>query len=373
MKEIKNWTKWIYWFTFAVAVIFVYNTLDNFNDISNWIGKLISILMPFLLGILLAYIFYIPCKKIEGLYKKIKFRFMKKRARGLSVITVYIIALLLLALVIYIIIPALSKSIVELANNLPGYYQNAINYIDNLPDDSLIKRESIQEIIRNLQTIDITKILSFDNIYAYIKGVVGVASAIFSVFVTIIMSIYVLLERSQILEFLKKLNYALFKKETAKRIGNYFLKANDIFFKFISSQLLDAIIVGIIVSIAMWIMGIKYWVLLGFMIGLFNMIPYFGSIIAITIATIITVFTGGFSQAIWMLIVVIILQQLDANIINPRIVGNALKLSPILVIFSVTVFGAYLGILGMFLAVPIIAIIKILVNDFIEYRISKKT
>ena len=373
MKEIKNWTKWIYWFTFAVAVIIVYKTLDNFNDISMWFGKLLSILMPFLMGILLAYLFYIPCKKIEKLYKKIKFKIISKRARGLSVITVYILAVLLLMLVIYILIPALSKSIMELASNLPGYYQNAMNYINNLPEDSIVKKETIQEVIRNLQNIDITKILSLDNISAYIKGVVGVATSIFNIFVTIIMSVYILLERSQILAFLRKLNYALFKKETAKRIGNYFEKANEVFFKFISSQILDGIIVGFIVSIAMWIMGIKYWILLGFMIGLFNIIPYFGAIIAVAIATLITIFTGGFSKAIWMLIVVVILQQIDANIINPRIIGNALKLSPILVIFSVTVFGAYLGVLGMFLAVPIIAVIKILVNDFIEYRIEKKT
>ena len=119
-------------------------------------------------------------------------------------------------------------------------------------------------------------------------------------------------------------------------------------------------------------MKVKYAVLLGFLIGLFNLIPFYGSIVAIAIATIITIFTGGFTKAIWMLIVVVILQQLDANIINPKIVGNALKLSPILVIFSVTLFGAYFGVLGMFLAVPIIAVIKILVNDFIDYRIKNK-
>lgn len=372
MKEKRVWTKWLYWFTFAVAVIFVYKTLDNFNDISIGLGKLISILMPFFMGILLAYIFYIPCKQIEKLYKKIKPKFIKKRARGLSVITVYILAILILAIVINILIPALSKSIMDLANNLPTYYQNAINFVNNMPEDSLIKKESAQEIINNLQKIDITSIINLNNISDYIKGVMGVATTIFSVFVSIIMSIYILLERREILKFIKKVARALFKEETCKALDNYFIKANDIFFKFISSQILDGIIVGIIVSIAMWILGVKYWVLLGFMIGLFNVIPYFGAIIAVTIATLITVLTGGFSKAIWMLIVVIIIQQLDANIINPKIIGNALKLSPILVIFSVTVFGAYYGVLGMFLAVPLIAIIKILVNDFIEFRIKKK-
>ncbi len=372
MKGIKNWTKWIYWFTFAVAVIFVYKTLDNFNDIALWFKRLISILMPFVIGLLLSYLFYIPCRNIEKLYKKLKPKFIKNRARGLSIITVYILAVLVIVIVINLLIPALSRSIVDLANNLPGYYQNAINFVNDMPEDTLIKKESAQKIITSLQSIDITSIISMENVSDYIRGVMGVASTIFSVFVSIIMSVYILLERESILNFIRRLISALFKKETATAIDNYFMKANDIFFKFISSQIIDGIIVGIIVSIAMWILGVKYWVLLGFMIGLFNVIPYFGAIIAVTIATIITVFTSGFSKAIWMLIVVIILQQLDANIINPKIIGNALKLSPILVIFSVTVFGAYYGVLGMFLAVPLIAIIKILVNDFIDYKIKKK-
>ncbi len=372
MKEKRNWTRWIYWFTFAVVVIVVYKTLDNFNDISAAFRKLISILMPIFMGILLAYLFYIPCRQIEKLYRKIKPKFIKKRARGLSVITVYIIAILILVIVINILIPALSRSIIDLANNLPGYYQNAIDFVNNMPEDSFIKKESVQQVITSLQRIDITNIISIENLSDYIKGVMGVASTIFSIFVSIIMSVYILLERGEILRFIRRLIAALFKEETSTAIDNYFMKANNIFFKFISSQIIDAVIVGIIVSIAMWILGIKYWVLLGFMIGLFNIIPYFGSIVGVAIATVITVFTGGFTKAVWMLIVVIILQQIDANIINPKIIGNALKLSPILVIFSITVFGAYYGVLGMFLAVPIIAVIKILVNDFIEYRIKKK-
>ncbi len=119
MKGKKNWTKWLYWFVFAIAVIFVYKTLDNLNDISVGIGKLVSILMPFIIGILLSYIFYIPCRKIEQAYKKVKFKFIQKRARGLAVISVYILAVIVLVIIINILIPALSKSIVDLANNLP--------------------------------------------------------------------------------------------------------------------------------------------------------------------------------------------------------------------------------------------------------------
>lgn len=102
------------------------------------------------------------------------------------------------------------------------------------------------------------------------------------------------------------------------------------------------------------------------------MIPYIGAIIAVGISAIITLITGGISQAVWMLIVVIILQQIDANIINPKIVGQSLKMSPLLVIFAVTVGGAYFGILGMFLAVPVIAVIKILLEDYVDYKLAMK-
>ena len=146
----------------------------------------------------------------------------------------------------------------------------------------------------------------------------------------------------------------------------YYSKTNNIFYNYVSSQVLDAFIVGIIVSIAMCIMKVKYGIVLGFMVGLFNLIPYFGAIFGVGIAVLITVFTGGFTQALWTAVVTIVLQQIDANIINPRILGNSLSLSPILVIFGVTIGGAYFGVLGMFLGVPVIALLKIIITDKIQ-------
>ena len=160
----------------------------------------------------------------------------------------------------------------------------------------------------------------------------------------------------------------MFKENTYKSLGRYFNRTNEIFFNFIAGQVIDGFVVGVITSIAMLTMGVKYAVPLGFMIGLFNLIPYFGAIIAVIIATLITFLTGGLTQAIFMVIVVTILQQIDANIINPKIIGNSLEISQLLVIFAVTVGGAYMGVWGMFLAVPIIAVIKLFITDYIEYK-----
>lgn len=368
----KKWKQWVYWFTFAVAVIFVYKTLDSFDSIMNWLGDVIDLIMPFILAILVAYIFYIPSKKVELFYRKSKAKFIKNRARGLSVLTIYIIAILIITIVINFVMPSVSKSIVELFNSLPGYYESAIQYIDNLPPDSILNKIDIKGIISNLQNIDISQFFKIESITGYAKGVIDLAGIIFDLFVTIIVSIYLLLERTEILNFAKKLISSIFKSNVTKKINNYFRKTNEIFYKFIYSQVLDAFIIGILISIALSIMNVKYAVLLGLMIGIFNIIPYFGAIVASVIAIIITIFTGGFGQAVIMAIVVIILQQIDANIINPKIVGSSLKLSPILIIFAVTVGGAYFGILGMFLSVPIVAIIKILVLDYIELKSIKR-
>ena len=370
IKKFKGETKWFYWFTLLVAIVIVYKILDNFTGIGEWVAELIKVIKPFLMAILLAYLLYIPARKIEALYRKNGV--LSKKARGLSVATTYILAILIIALLIKILVPMLSDSIGELASNLPGYYDSAIKYIEELPEDNILKTEAVQNAIKKLQQIDIAKLLDLDNLAMYLEKVIGIANGIFSAFVTIVVSIYILLERAEIVNFVKRLNRSIFTEKKCQAIDKYFEKGNDIFFKYISGQIIDAIVVAIIMSVALTIMKVKYAVLLGFLIGVFNLIPYFGAIIAVIVACVITIFTGGFVQAIWVAVVLIILQQIDANIINPKILRDALEISKILIIFAVTVGGAYFGVLGMFLGVPAIAVIKMMIDDYIERNEKEK-
>ena len=227
---------------------------------------------------------------------------------------------------------------------------------------------SSKSIIENVKNIDIQQVLSlnYDKVLQYLQNILNVFYSIFDIFVSIVVSVYVLLQRSDIMRFFDKLAKRVFNKKTYEHINKYFGQANEMFFKFVGSQVIDAFIVGILTTIAMSIIGVKYAPLLGFMIGLFNLIPYIGAIVAVAIAILITFITGGWLQALIMAIVVIILQQIDANIINPRIIGNSLEISPLLVIFSVTVGGAYFGMVGMFLAVPVAAVIKLVLEDFVN-------
>ena len=371
MEEIKQgWKKRISWLLIALTVVIVYKMLDNFSNVTEWFGTFFRILKPFLAGLLISYILFMPCKKIEGALEKSKLKFVKKRARGLSVIATYIIFILIIIIIINCIFPILKESVVELVSNVPGYYETLVSKYKELPEDSVLKNDIIKDKMTELSNIDMKQFLSINNekIIEYVKNIINIFSGIFDVFVSIIVSVYILLQRTTIMRFLRRFARAIFKKNTYEAVNKYFTKANEVFFTFISSQLLDAVIVGILTTVAMLIIKVKYAPLIGFTIGLFNMIPYIGAIVAVGIGILITFITGGFGKAIAMAIVVIILQQIDANIINPKIIGVSLEVSPLLVIFSVTVGGAYFGIMGMFLGVPIAVVIKTILNDWIENK-----
>ena len=371
MDEIKsNWKKWLLWFLLSICVIIVYKIFDNFGNVQQWFGTFFRVLRPFLAGILISYILILPCRAVEKAYKKIKLKLISKHARALSVLTTYLSVILIITIIINFIFPILKDSIVELFGNMPGYYETVIHKIDELPEDSFLKGDIIKSIVTQIQNINVQQLLSLNNekIMQYVQNVFNVFSAIFDVFVAIVVSVYILLQRTAIIGFFKKLAKRIFNTKTFEHIDKYFGQANELFFKFVGSQVIDAIIVGILTTIAMSIIGVKYAPLLGFMIGLFNIIPYVGAIVAVAIAIIITFITGGLGQALVMAIVVIVLQQIDANIINPKIIGNSLEISPLLVIFAVTIGGAYFGIIGMFLAVPIAAVVKLIMEDFVEER-----
>ena len=377
MGNKKDFKKSIFWFIFALALIIAYKTIDSIAFAFEAIGSFFSIITPFIIAAAIAYMLYKPCKSIEATYESSKIKFLKKHKRGLAVLTVYFIVIIVLFIIINVIRPAITKSVMELASNIPGYYISAINFLKNLPEDTIWSQINIAGIVQNLEGFNIVETIlewvSLENVSEYIKGIVSAAGVVFDIFVIIVVSVYILLERGDIKSFITNLTNAVFEPETNKRLRELYLKTNNIFYNYVTSQILDGFIIGIVASIIMNIMGITYGTLLGFMIGLFNIIPYFGAIVAVVVAAIITIFTDGLSTALWMTLIIIIVQQLDANILNPKILGNSLQVSPILVIFATTVGGAYFGVLGMFLGVPVIVLIKIFVLDYINQKENLKS
>lgn len=370
-EKIMGTKRWIYWVSIGTILIIIYKFFDNFTGIGKWIANLFGVLAPFLVAILISYILYKPCSKIE---KKLKKKI--KHSRGLSIFIVYAIVFIFLFFILKFIIPVVINSIVDLVNNIQSYYNSIATNEIGESWAPFIKDNIIRPLVEYIQGLDFKYMLTPDKMLEYLSSAIGVVKTMFSFFIAIICSIYILDERERIVESINKFAKASMSEKGYRKFNRYFTSGNTIFFGFISSQFIDAIVVAILASITLLILKVKYAVLLGFVIGLFNLIPYFGAIVAIGIAGIITILTGGWKQALIMCIVVTIVQQLDANIINPRITGSKLNVSPLLIIFSVTIGGAYFGVIGMFLAVPVAVLIKLMVSDYIrnknlEYKNNK--
>lgn len=359
-EKILGTKRWIYWVSIGTVLIIIYKFFDNFSGIGKWIANLFGILAPFLVAIIISYVLYKPCSKIEKRLKK-----KLKHARGLSIFIVYAIVFVFLFLVLKFVIPVVINSVIDLVNNIQSYYNSITT--NEIGDGwaPLIKDNIIRPLVEYIQGLDFKYMLTPERMLEYLSSAIGVVKTVFSFFIAIICSVYILSERENIVGSIDKFAKATMSEKGYAKFNRYFTSGNTIFFGFLSSQFIDAIVVSILTSITLLILKVKYAVLLGFIIGLFNLIPYFGAIVAIGIAGIITILTGGWKKALIMVIIVTIVQQLDANIINPRITGSKLNVSPLLVIFSVTIGGAYFGVIGMFLAVPVAVLIKLMVSDYI--------
>ena len=371
-EKVLGTKRWIYWVSIGVVLILIYKLLDNFTGIGDWVGNLFSVLAPFIEGILIAYILYTPCKKIENILIKRKNKFIKKRARGISILVTYIIVFALIIWFMNVIIPTLVNSISDLIKNVQTYYNSVISDSPNYAITPFIQDNILKPVVEWIQNVDFESFFTIDRIKEYLSSAMGIIKGIVNIFIAVICSVYILAQRTRIVGFLNRLAKAMLTKKGYERFNRYFTNGNAIFFRYLSSQMLDGIVVAVITSIAMTIMGVKYSVLLGTLIGISNLIPYFGAIFGVAIAIIITILTGGWEQALIMAIVVIILQQIDANLINPRITSSSLKVSPLLIMFAVTVGGAYFGVLGMFLSAPIFTLIKVIVDDFVNERNKEK-
>lgn len=355
--------KWFYYLSLGIILIIVYKFFDNFTGIGRWLSKLMRILSPFLIGIVITFVLYLPQQGVE---KFLKEKCKMKKPRVLSITIVYVIVAMILFLLFRFILPILFESVTDLIEHLPDYYNSITNNQFEAGWAPQVQEKVIKPIIEYIQTIDFQSLFTSEKIQTYLQSVVGAAKGLASTFIAIVSSIYILARRESIVGFFDKFAKASLSKKGYYRFNKYFTNGADIFLKYISSQMIDACVVAIIMSIALSILKVKYAVLLGIIIGVFNLVPYFGAIVAVIAVALITILTGGWKQALITLIVTVILQQIDANIINPKITSSKLATTPLLVVFSVTVGGAYFGVAGMLIAVPVAVLIKLICTDYIE-------
>lgn len=363
MKKLKmNWNLWTEGLLFVITVILIYKVVANLQPIIQNIRSFLGVISPFIIGIIIAYFLNVPCNLVEKQISKVKYPFIVKRARIISVLAIYLGVILIIMLIFSYIFPIIIKNILEIARDIPSYHYDIIQWADlKATLESFLSTYSVQDILTHITT-------GIGSISGY---ALEMASRVINLFLSIIISIYTLLYKDLLIATIDRIAKLFIKNHSLEIIKSYLYQTNEIFYKFISTQFLDACILGVLATIILALIGVKYAVTLGILLGICNMIPYFGSMFASIVTVIITFLTGGATLAIITGISLLTLQLIDGNIIGPRLMGGALNMNPILIIFSITIGGAYFGVIGMFLSIPIAAMLKIIFNNFIEIREKK--
>lgn len=222
------------------------------------------------------------------------------------------------------------------------------------------------ETVRNLINEVLTAISG-----ALMKFVTNIGSSAITIITSFIINIYMLVEKDDILARGKRCIYAFFNEQNAKKFLHISTQANKIFKSFLNGKLLDSLIVGVICIIVFFIFKVPYAAFMGTIIGAFNLIPYFGPIIGSVPVLAVSFFVNP-SKALTALIIIIVVQQLDANFLDPRIVGGNIGVSPFWIITSVTVGGRLFGVPGMILGVPVVVLAKTIIEESVNIRLIEK-
>ena len=371
------------YFILAVAVIIIWHVIGSWEIFATGIGRFWGIITPFMYGLVVAYILNMPTSGIQRLLEKTGKPFIIKRSRGFAVLLLMLLLIALIALTLNLVIPIVYHSILLFINEFPTYQVGLLDFINRVnnwdfPDffgDVYIDADEIMHVLTGMLTgfVDEFDGENMANIAAVVSNVFGTMfSTVFQGILTTVSSIFLLLQRDTIIHFTRRLIAAFTAEKTNHFIMTYAGKLNFNFRMYIYTQTIDGMILGSLMTIVLAIAGSPFFLVLGLMLGIFNYIPYFGSIVGTSVALVVVAFTQGLGLASILMPVMFFIQQLDGNFIQPKLMGGSFSLSPLLIIVSVTIGGAYAGILGMLMAIPIVAVLKDMLDNAIVHYEQKR-
>ncbi len=364
---------------FGVILLILLFTIINIQDVTNFIGKILgtffSLISPLIIGLILAYLLD---PLVELLDKKLWSKRKKKSNRRLAAtaISFTIIIALLIGMGYSISLSLKNGEGFKLSHNLIKGMEEFIDNFTNIPDKLKFrlytsKTESQKdEIIDDIISITTSIVQKAGN--EIIASIAKIGGYIINIFVGIVISFYLLMDKHTMLEWWNKFIYAIFPISFTKKLKNLWENTDFVISGYIRGQLIDALIMGTLISIALLILNIDYAVIIGIISGFSNLIPMVGATVATIIAILVALASDTPIKALYALITLLILQQIDGNIIVPKVVGKNVNLHPLLVMLSLFMFGSLFGIIGMIVAVPITALIKHFVVQFINRRLEEK-
>lgn len=374
-----NWnTKYntmsMYAFIVAAAVILFYLAMTQIGLFTSKIGEVIGIMQPFIIGFSFAYLLNFVLKFYEN--KVFEYNWFKKiglkSKRGVGLLFTYATAFLVLGLFIQFVLPQLIDSIVGLVNDIPRYITNVTKLLEDIVKEFNVGDEYYSIIIDNVNNfINYVIKLGTDLLPVLGGALAAIASSIWNIILGIIISIYLLIDKEKFFALGKKVTYALLSESKAKTTINLTHRSNDTFGRFLSGKILDSAIIGVLTFAILTIFDMPYALLVSVIIGVTNIIPFFGPFIGAVPAFIIILFISP-PKALWFILIIIIIQQIDGNIIGPKILGDSIGISAFWILFSIMVAGKFLGFAGMIIGVPLFAVIYSLIKEYIEGKLKKK-
>ena len=362
---------WIIRFIFCIFVILAYNTINNFGIILSWFEKIINILTPFIIGGVIAFLLFPICKKTEILLLKTNKPFIIKRVRLFATLIVALMAVLLIMSILLLILPIIYESLTNFLNLVPKYLEGVQSFVN----ENLKNAGPVKEIINNIQNA--MSVNNFVNFFtsldynSYFDSITSILFGMFNLIIGAIISIYLLLERSVLKKALLRAARITFKSRTIARIRHLNLRIAKVIYTFIFGQIIDALMVACLIGVLLTIFRVENSAILALCYLICATIPYFGSMIGVCLVTLLSLISGDIHQFLIASITTLIVQQVDANFISPRIVGQAVGIGPLYVILGITLFGGVFGIYGLFLGPPLMAICMELLDDFIRSKETK--
>lgn len=377
----------LYAFIVIAASMVFFQILRNPSGLFGWVGWIAGILQPFVVGLVLAYLLNPMVRFFDDTVftRLFKIKLRRKIRRIFSIFFAYILASVLVSLFIAIVIPQLIISFKSIFNQIPQFAQTIWTWYSGLRDtlaqlpimdgDAAADAFSygmIDKLMNTTQTL-------LESVYAQLEQMLPsmilattkITSAVINAVVGLIISIYVLYDREKFFAQLKKVMTAILPKRVFAVGSEIVHETHKIFSGFIVGKIIDSIIIGILCFIGMSIFRMNYAMLISVIVGVTNVIPYFGPFIG-AIPGILILYINNPMQAFWFLVFIFLLQQFDGNILGPKILGDSTGLNAFWVIFSITFFSGVFGIIGMFIGVPLFALIYYLVKRFVSFLLARK-
>lgn len=368
--------------TVAACILFFF-VIFRMENILNYIGKILKAGEPIIIGLMLAYLL-MPVKNFveKPTYKWLKKRGVKeekskKLARGIGIAGTIAFLLVFIAVFIAILGPALTNSVRALAETMPKYLDSFIEWLqESKVGDSTFAYYVAETITTAASAVEdwiVNSVLPEAQRYIaqITSGVLSVVKALLNFIIGIIVMVYVMAIQETLLGQTKKIIYAIFPAQKGNKIIETFRKSNQIFGGFITGKIIDSAIIGVICYIGCLILHIPSALLVAVIVGVTNVIPVFGPFIG-AIPSVLIVLIQSPIHGLYLAIFILILQQVDGNIIGPKILGDTTGLSSFWVMFSILIAGGLFGFFGMLLGVPIFAVIYYLCQQGLKYRMEKK-